>query len=351
MAGEREETSELLTVVERARHMREREPALRSLPPAGPDLLIALDIDGTLISHGTALSREVVGAIASLQERGAHVVFATGRPTYAIFPVMQQFGLAPTWFVCSNGAMIGRYEDAAHDLGRGGSGAGSGGSGAGVAAPGRRRSRNGSTDGVGDPTDIMGAIHGTDVNGRHMRLTVTDRKTFDAEHALRILREELPDAMYAVESDSGFKVNRPFPPGELTARARVVPVEELWNEPVSRLTMRDPSLDAQDFHDLMERVGLRGVGYAIGWTAWLDLSPEGITKAVALEEVRRRVGVAQDATVAMGDGMNDIDMVDWAACGVAMGDSQQGVLDVADVVSGTVADDGAAVALRALLGE
>ena len=34
-------------------------------------------------------------------------------------------------------------------------------------------------------------------------------------------------------------------------------------------------------------MGLHGVSYAVGWSAWLDLAPEGVSKASALEQVRR----------------------------------------------------------------
>ena len=38
-----------------------------------------------------------------------------------------------------------------------------------------------------------------------------------------------------------------------------------------------------------ERIGLHGVSYAVGYTAWLDLAPEGVSKGSALELVRRRL--------------------------------------------------------------
>ena len=129
-----------------------------------------------------------------------------------------------------------------------------------------------------------------------------------------------------------------------------MPFAELSTEPVTRVTMRAPELDAQDFHEMVERVGLHGVGYAVGWTAWLDISPEGVTKASALESVRERLGVGAGATVAIGDGMNDLEMLGWAAHGVAMGNASARLRGVADAVTGTVQDDGAAVILRALLG-
>ena len=71
--------------------------------------------------------------------------------------------------------------------------------------------------------------------------------------------------------------------------------------------------------ELVERVGLQGVSYAIGWTAWLDLTPPGVSKASALERVRELLDVPAGATVTVGDGQNDREMLEWAGLGVAMG--------------------------------
>ena len=35
-------------------------------------------------------------------------------------------------------------------------------------------------------------------------------------------------------------------------------------------------------------MGLHRVSYAVGWTAWLDIAPDGVNKATALERVRER---------------------------------------------------------------
>jgi hydroxymethylpyrimidine pyrophosphatase-like HAD family hydrolase len=55
------------------------------------------------------------------------------------------------------------------------------------------------------------------------------------------------------------------------------------------------------------------------------------------------------ATVAIGDGGNDREMIQWAARGVAMGHAPEDVRAVADEVTGTIDDDGAVAVLRSLL--
>lgn len=55
------------------------------------------------------------------------------------------------------------------------------------------------------------------------------------------------------------------------------------------------------------------------------------------------------ATLAIGDGGNDLQMLEWAARGVAMGHASERVRAVADEVTGTIDDDGALTILRGLL--
>jgi len=116
-------------------------------------------------------------------------------------------------------------------------------------------------------------------------------------------------------------------------------------EPVTRVIIRSPDQSAEDFAELAERLGLHGINYFVGYTAWLDLAPDGVSKASGLEIICARLGVDQADVLAVGDGLNDLEMLRWAGRGVAMGDSALPVQDAADDVTHTVEDDGVAVEL------
>ena len=105
----------------------------------------------------------------------------------------------------------------------------------------------------------------------------------------------------------------------------------------------------EEFNEAIEHIGLAGVTYSVGWTAWLDIAAAGVTKASALENLRSRLGVAASCTLAIGDGRNDIEMLTWAGRGVAMGQAPEEVVAAADEVTKSVYDDGAALVLRGLL--
>jgi len=260
-------------------------------------MLVALDIDGTVMTYDEQISDPLRQAVADLRDAGAHVVLATGRSVHATVPVAQALGLTDAWLVSSNGSVTVRL----------------------------------------DPGEADGYV-------------VVDRITFDPEPALRLMHAKLPDAHFAVEElGVGFRMNKLFPPGELTGRHEVVDIEDLWSDHVTRLVVRSPGHTSEEFRELVHRMGLENVTYAIGWTAWMDIAPKGVTKASALEAVRRRIGVEPSRTVAIGDGSNDLEMIDWAARGVAMGHAPQDVREIADEVTGTIEDDGAVDVLRSLL--
>ena len=271
-------------------------------PVRDQPLLVALDVDGTILHHDGTLSPAVVETIRRVDALPhVTVVIATGRSVVATVPVLEQLGLMtpgrPT--VCSNGAVTI----------------------------------------VVDPDEPAG-------------YRLEEVVTFDPAPAVSLVQQELPDVLVAVEEIGvGFKVVKPFPPGELWGEERLVSAEELLGHPATRVTLRDPSSTSEDFSAMVERIGLHGVAYAVGYSAWLDLAPEGVSKASALEQVRRRLKVEPYRTVAAGDQRNDLEMLAWAAVGYAMGQAPPEVVEVADRMTGTVEEDGLVEALEAVLDE
>ena len=58
------------------------------------------------------------------------------------------------------------------------------------------------------------------------------------------------------------------------------------------------------------------------------------------------LGLTSADVLAIGDGRNDIEMLQWAGRGVAMGQAVDEVHEAADATTESVYDDGAAVELR-----
>jgi HAD superfamily hydrolase (TIGR01484 family) len=245
--------------------------------------LVALDIDGTLIDYAEYMAPEVRSAVDRVADAGVPVVLATGRSVHGIVPILERLALPPGHAIASNGAVTISYP----------------------------------------PVEVVESV------------------TFDARDAVYAVLERVPDALVAVEVvGRGYRTSGAFPPDEITGELSTEPIDSLIAEPVTRVIIRDPQSSEQDFLALAEELGLHGINYAVGWTAWLDLAPAGVTKASALASLTARLGVAPDQVLAVGDGRNDEEMLQWAGRGVAMGNAPAELRAAADAVTGSVTENG-----------
>ncbi|NBQ93137.1 MAG: hypothetical protein EBU06_04185 [Micrococcales bacterium] len=123
---------------------------------------------------------------------------------------------------------------------------------------------------------------------------------------------------------------------------------------VSRVVVLSPEQDVNEFLNIVEQVGLHSVSYAIGYTAWLDIAPMGVTKSSALEQRRKALNIPTNRVIAIGDGRNDINMFEWANAGggisFAMGQGPDEVRAAASIVTASVEEDGVATVLSGLEG-
>lgn len=261
-------------------------------------MLIALDVDGTLIHEDESVGAPVLEAVGHAQSLGHEVTLATGRSWETAGPILQRFELHPEYVVCANGALTMKKNSAQPD--------------------------------------------------GYERFHV---ETFDPTEVLETIRPHLPTGSFMVEDASGF---RRYTDGmtdwELT-NARMVPFEQLAEYPATRVVVVSPQHDEEDFLAVVERMGLHKVSYSIGWTAWLDIAPDGVNKATALERVRGWLDIDIADVMVVGDGRNDIDMLRWAGTAgraVAMGQAPDDVAAAATEVTASVDDDGVARVLATL---
>ncbi len=83
-----------------------------------------------------------------------------------------------------------------------------------------------------------------------------------------------------------------------------------------------------------------------GIPTMLEILPPGGSKGTALRLLLKDMKVAPENVMAMGDAENDIEMIQLAGIGVAMGHADQPVKDAADHVTGTNDEDGVAQAIE-----
>ena len=81
---------------------------------------------------------------------------------------------------------------------------------------------------------------------------------------------------------------------------------------------------------------------------YLEIVPLGVHKAEALRHLASILGLELSQIAAIGDGLNDIEMLSEAGLGIAMGNAPQAVKSVADWVTGTNNEAGVAQAVERL---
>lgn len=289
---------------------------------AGARHLIALDLDGTVLDHDTGfvsddsnfagtgtmpgagddahggrIAPEIKRAIQKLHEAGHEVVIATGRSVDATLPIVERLGIRPDWVIAANGAVTLRR----------------------------------------DPLATRAYRH-------------EFVESFDPTEVLKRIRKQLFGARYAVElADGGFLYTQPIPAGTLPAKQTQVEFEGLLGVQASRVVVVSPDGELEEYLSIVERLGLAHVSYSVGNAFWLDIAPDGVTKASALERVMNREGLHASRVFAAGDGRNDIEMLRWAAKhgdAVAMGQALPEVQAAAGRVTGGITEDGLLTALR-----
>ena len=78
---------------------------------------------------------------------------------------------------------------------------------------------------------------------------------------------------------------------------------------------------------------------------FLELVPQGIDKALSLEVLLKEIGVKREEVIAMGDGYNDLSMIQFAGLGIAMGNAQEPVKKAANYITLSNEEDGVAEAI------
>lgn len=79
---------------------------------------------------------------------------------------------------------------------------------------------------------------------------------------------------------------------------------------------------------------------------FLELVPNGIDKAQSLEVLLRKIGMQREEMIAIGDGFNDLSMIEYAGLGIAMANAQEVVKEKADYITLSNEEDGVAAAVE-----
>lgn len=180
----------------------------------------------------------------------------------------------------------------------------------------------------------------------------------DAQAALaRALRQVFPTVKVATFRNGGNTVRAE--PGYLEAVAgrqapwppdqQVVPLEEVLSRGAVKLVAKVPGVPATEVYAAAIGLAVPGCQPTISSASWLEVSRAGVTKASTLAKVAADLGIDASQVVAIGDNINDVEMLRWAGCGVAVANATPEALTAADLITVSNEEDAVALLIEDLL--
>ncbi|MGT2964939.1 Cof-type HAD-IIB family hydrolase [Streptococcus acidominimus] len=243
--------------------------------------LIALDLDGTLLTSDKQISAENKKALQAARAKGVHIVLTTGRPLKAIEPFLEELDLLGegNYSITFNGGLV--QENTGRVLDK-----------IGFGLEEARRIRA-----VTQALDLPLAL----LVGGTVYTLPSEQKSLYAV---------LSPLLEAVDiSDADLQ--------DITYNKAVTAIDATY------LDERIPQIP-QELHEQFEIFKSRDI--------LLEWSPKGVHKANGLTKLIQHLGIERSEVMACGDEENDLSMVEWAGLGVAMANASAKLKEVAEVV-------------------
>jgi Cof subfamily protein (haloacid dehalogenase superfamily) len=279
--------------------------------------LIAIDIDGTLVpSTGPKISARNCAALLAAEAAGVEIVISTGRRQAYAMPLIAQVGLSEdSVMISSNGAVIRGFDG--HLLDR-----------RFLPIEAARR--------------LCAALRGYG----------TLVFTFDREGHGALVIENMKQLHARI--DRWVEANKPF-------LLEVQPIEKVFDggeEPIQGMicgTVAEMKEAERQLRSgaLAKHIAMHRTEYAARNLSILDLLPPGCSKGAALDSLAQIRGIAPENIMAIGDNLNDLEMLEYAGHPVVMGNASEEIKVLARrrgwQITSSNDEDGVAVAIEEVL--
>jgi Cof subfamily protein (haloacid dehalogenase superfamily) len=261
-------------------------------------LLIATDLDGTIVPHDGYISQRTIDVFKKAYSMGIEIFFVTGRPPRWMPEIREAFGLGRA--ICGNGAML-------YDL-------------------------------LGDK--------------------VLEEWLIDVPAQLETvarIRKAIPQVSFAVESHSYFHREKAYIPRWDVGldNIGVATIEEVIAAPALKLLARcsQQNLSSDQMLEIAMREldGLVTVTHSNPLDSLLEISAIGVSKGATLARMAERLGIDAADCVTFGDNPNDFSMLEWSGRSYAMSSGHPDGAKYAKSIAGACEADGVAIAIEALL--
>lgn len=118
---------------------------------------------------------------------------------------------------------------------------------------------------------------------------------------------------------------------------RIKGIDECWGEwECSKLSCDTDGCNIDECYKVLQD----DFDFIVHTDAVVEMVPKGLSKATGMRRVAELLDIPMEDTIAFGDGENDIEMMEEAGLGIAMGNGNDHVRQVADYVTDSLYDDG-----------
>lgn len=268
--------------------------------------LIAIDLDGTLLKNDCTISARDRAAVLACMEAGHLVIPCTGRSYENSRFVLKDFPAFP-YYINGNGTTVTEGQS------------------------GRLLFANTMPLSVGRAVYSLCMEYQTFVELYH------GQTAYDSAFGRENMRRSLCDPAYQVQL---MHTNT-----HLESLDDFVLKEE---HPVSKFHI--VCVDPAERLELKERIGrLPGIMPISTSSINIEVCSTGWSKREGLKWLCNHIGISQEEVIAIGDSENDLELIEWAKNGIAMGNAAKIVKDAASAVTASNEEDGVAKALEAFL--
>jgi hypothetical protein len=157
------------------------------------------------------------------------------------------------------------------------------------------------------------------------------------------LQKYVDDRLYVAELDENARFYADY------AKVEAIPLGtefyRMTTAPTKMLTMGEPDELAAIAAEVAANYA-GGLYLAPSKHRYLEIVDARVNKGRALGLLAGMLDIDASAVLAIGDSMNDVDMLEFAGIGVAMGNANAKVKSVADFVTSSNAEDGVAAAVE-----
>lgn len=261
--------------------------------------LIALDLDGTLVLPDRTVSPKVKETIARAQAKGIQVVLCTGRPLPGVLPLLEELDLQEDGdhVITYNGALVQQSND------------------------GKILSHH--TLGYDQLLDIHALCE--DLNLHSHAVNDDGVFTTNKDVSYYSVRES-----YLTNVPLRYRELSELDPSLLISKVMIVEPKELLDAAVPKI----PAAYAEKY------TLLRSEDF------FLEVLNKSASKGQALRDLVDYLNIPREEVMAIGDNRNDLDMVEFAGIGVAMGNAVADVKEISDYVTDSNVHDGVATAIE-----